>query len=85
MRLIDADKVLEKMKSTIDIQDLYLPIHFQELIIDNMETAYDVDKVVEQLEKYRNTDFADGWELIITDLIEIVKAGGVDGISRKRA
>lgn len=47
--------------------------------------AYDVDKVVEQLEKYRNTDFADGWELIITDLIEIVKAGGVDGISRKRA
>lgn len=35
MRLIDADKVLEKMKSTIDIQDLYFPIHFQELIIDN--------------------------------------------------
>lgn len=50
MRLIDADKVLEFMNNKLDMQELYLPIHLKELVIDEMPTAYDVDKVVEQLQ-----------------------------------
>ena len=50
MRLIDADAVLDMMNSQMDMQELYLPIHFKELVIDQLPTAYDVDKVVQQLE-----------------------------------
>lgn len=49
MRLIDADKVIEFMGSKLEMQELYLPIHLKELVIDEMPTAYDVDKVIEQL------------------------------------
>lgn len=38
-RLINADKVMDKMQSTFDMQELYLPIHFKELIIDEMPTV----------------------------------------------
>lgn len=46
MRLIDADAVLDMMNSQMDMQELYLPIQFKELVIDQLPTAYDVDKVV---------------------------------------
>ena len=51
MRLIDADKVLEFMNNKLEMQELYLPIHLKELVTDEMPTAYDLDKVVEQLDK----------------------------------
>lgn len=38
MRPIDADKVLETMRSNMDMQELYLPTHFIDLVIDNMPT-----------------------------------------------
>lgn len=38
MRLIDADAILEKMRSSMDMQDLYLPSHFMDIVIDNMPT-----------------------------------------------
>jgi hypothetical protein len=38
MRAIDADKVLEKMRDVLDMQQLWLPIHFKELVIDDMPT-----------------------------------------------
>lgn len=38
MRLIDADDAIRKMESTMDMQDLYLPIHFKELVIDECPT-----------------------------------------------
>ena len=37
MRLIDADSLKERIKRTFDMQDLYLPIHFMDLI-DEEET-----------------------------------------------
>lgn len=42
MRLIDADALIKHMESTFDMQDLYLPVHFKDLIdeqptIDNEE------------------------------------------------
>lgn len=51
MRLIDADKVLEFMNNKLEMQELYLPIHLKELVIDEMPTAYDIDKVIEQLQR----------------------------------
>lgn len=43
-RYIDADKVLETMRSNMDMQELYLPIHFINFVIDEMPTA-DVEPV----------------------------------------
>ena len=86
MRLIDADAVLDMMNSQMDMQELYLPIHFKELVIDQLPTAYDVDKVVAELEKARAPIYrADGSimcekrHIEIDRAIQIVKGGGVDG------
>lgn len=38
MRPIDADKVLETMRSNMDMQELYLPTHFIDLVIEDMPT-----------------------------------------------
>ena len=32
MRLIDADALIKHMESNFDMQDLYLPVHFKDLI-----------------------------------------------------
>lgn len=51
-------------------------------VIDAQLTAYDVDKVVEQLsDKFRfvRTDEDLEWNRAIYDAIKIVKGGGVDG------
>lgn len=51
-------------------------------VIDTEPTAYDPDKVVEQLEAYSNADEAEQAGTIpvieLEDAIKIVKAGGVD-------
>lgn len=80
MRLIDADKVLEFMRNKWDMQDMYLPIHFKELVIDEIPTTYDIDKVVEELEEAKYMialDYDDSflYKSAINDAIEIVKAG----------
>ena len=38
MRLIDADDAIRKMENTMDMQELYLPIHFKEWVIDECPT-----------------------------------------------
>lgn len=38
-RYIDADLILPEMKSKLDMQELYLPIHFQEFIVDEIPSA----------------------------------------------
>ena len=79
MRLIDADKLIEDMRNKWDMQDLYLPIHFKELLIDEQPTAFDVDKVVEQLEKESYyIDIETDMEVVnLNEAIEIVKAGEI--------
>ena len=81
MRLIDADKIINSLGSS-DV-DLYISG-----LIDEQPTAFDVDKVVEQLEtketratalkkKYISEYFkgkADAFEFAI----KIVKGGGVE-------
>lgn len=86
MRLIDADAVLDMINSQMDIQELYLPIHLKELVIDIMPTAYDVDKVVAELKRKKFieqetilSDVHQGFNAGLSMAIQIVKGGGVDG------
>lgn len=81
MRLIDADKLKTEIHRAYS-DDLEICEK-----IDNQPTAYDVDKVVNQIEKKMfsaecyNNDF-NGCEignlLCMGDVYEIVKGGGVD-------
>ena len=90
MRLIDADKLIEDMRDKWDMQDLYLPIHFKELLIDEQQTAFDVDKVVKGLEELRESEDVDGRAYYtmsekeaINKAIKIVKAGAIDEYDRE--
>lgn len=85
-RLIDADKIID----SLGISDMDFAIG---AVIDNQPTAFDVDKVIEQIE-YRRANFdcklckynddekticsEDCSDALIDDLIKIVKGGGVD-------
>ena len=85
MRLIDADKLLNKIDAYMcGSQD----VMFVKELIKEQPTAFDVDKVVEQLEKsHFHTDATfddDGYcnddseEVVnLNEAIEIVKAGEI--------
>ena len=90
MRLIDADKLVDYFYYGIDDKPIIDGISDRKIIdiIKNQPTAYDVDKVVEQLEEVKNKDteialdeaqkercfwYAQG----MNRAIEIVKDGGV--------
>ena len=47
-------------------------------VIACMPTAYDVDTVVEQLEEYREEMGQFKCSGMLSDMIDVVKAGGVD-------
>lgn len=87
MRLIDADNLIEKLKSYAECDwnkslCTMLPNVVDDCIevVDMQPTAYSVDKVVEELEKIEQhcLDMSD-WQgqSVICDAIEIVKQGGV--------
>lgn len=80
MRLIDADKLKHVIHCAYS-DDLEILEK-----IDEQPTAFNVDKVVEQLEEEREnvgfvkaTTEASAYIRGINDAIEIVKGGGVDG------
>ena len=96
MRLIDADELVLHLndfmlqQSSIDVQDIE-SINVSAVIkdcikaVDEQPTAYDVDKVVEELED-RSKEYNSGVrlhgkpeEIITNEAIEIVKGGGIDG------
>lgn len=90
MRLIDVNKLNEclfihkgKICPNRDIDNFPITMTVEDVksAISKQPTAYDVDKVVEQLEelkeRYNSVDF--GIKGIICKAIEIVKAGGIDG------
>lgn len=87
-RLIDADKLLNRIAELFRNDDLYLVGKFIGLI-EQQPTAFDVDKVVSELEKsHFHTDATfddDGYcnddseEVVnLDEAIEIIKAGGED-------
>ena len=75
-RLIDADKLLEELRQ-------YHPLSLSYGILSDIEyfpTAYDVDKVVKQLEELKKTAYecygrASGAHVAMCNAIEIVKGG----------
>lgn len=78
MRLIDADKIIDSLGNS----DMDFAIG---AVIDEQPTAFDVDKVVEQLEEEREnvgfvkaTTEASAYIRGINDAIKIVKGGGVE-------
>lgn len=80
MRLIDADKL-----ENVDFSDCIDSMEIMN-VIDEQPTAYDVDKVVEQLEAEKNPFYREDGSLMcnrpnirIDKAIEIVKVGGRGG------
>lgn len=84
MRLIDAGLVLNNLSGRLESMKDYDAVKD---VINNMPTAYDVDKVVSQLEEWTfnaDVNIGDGTmmnhNLIVSkNAIEIVKGGGVNG------
>lgn len=87
MRLIDADKLIEVLHESLegdcDLREDYEFMGIDEFI-KNQPTAYDVDKVVEQLGKKQNNKGFGGtiqeifYDSGLKDAIEIVKGGGMN-------
>ena len=76
MRLIDEEKLMEDMQKTITEQSG--TIDWMNLIY-RQPTAYDVDKVAEQLDDYLFDKYCVEGD---SKIYEIVKGGGVDAESR---
>lgn len=79
MRLIDADKFKGKVIASHTGSGV-----IKLIAIDEVPTAYDPDKVVEQLEE-RSEEYNSGVrlhgkpeEILVDEAIEIVKGGGVN-------
>ena len=92
MRLIDADKLIEELTIKAVSKDAHIISIANAVVnlVNNQPTAYDIDKVIEELEKQRNIIFQDtdseikivranAWDKIdvLNKAIEIVKQGGV--------
>lgn len=83
-RLIDADSIIEVLdrakENCTDLRDIAIILRMQG-IIDAQPTAYDVEKVVEQLEKLKQ-NFVSNAQMLsanqIEKAIEIVRKGGVE-------
>lgn len=89
MKLIEAGKILDNLSGMLKSMDDYDAV---KKVINDMPTAYDPDKVVEQLEEVEkimtspvNIDCfgeecraSDCTVCLISKAIEIVKGGGVD-------
>ena len=83
MRLIDADELKKNLKSVTLSNGTLLNTNTVLLLLDKYPTAYDVDKVVEQLKtdslvKLYGSGNSDNHLIPVKRAIEIVKAGGRD-------
>ena len=89
MRLIDADALKKDLKSVTLSNGTLVNTNAVLYLLEEYPTAYDVDKVVEQLEdrkslmmetlKISEADIDRGRIYGINKAIEIVKGGGVNG------
>ena len=77
-RLIDADKLKTDLEKAISKNEDMDCLDFLRAasVIDAQPTAYDPDKVVEQIKELSIREFG---EIKTEDVIAIVKGGGVDG------
>lgn len=82
MRLIDADALKKDLKSVTLSNGTLVNTNAVLYLLEEYPTAYDPDKVVEQLnDKFRvvRTDEDLEWNRAMDEAITIVKGGGVDG------
>lgn len=83
MGLIDADALKEYCMNASKSDDEFRRVSLATLasVIDAQPTAYDVDKVVAQLEELKRRYGIEEFAIkgIICKAIEIVKGGGADG------
>ena len=91
MRLIDADALKKDLKSVTLSNGTLVNTNAVLYLLEEYPTAYDIDKVVEELEEnasrytkkyatpYGNNGYRDTKAISIHKAIEIVKRGGVDG------
>lgn len=82
MRLIDADALKKDLKSVTLSNGTLVNTNAVLYLLEEYPTAYDVDKVVAQLnDKFRvvRTDEDLEWNRAMDDAITIVKGGGVNG------
>lgn len=93
MRLIDADALKKDLKSVTLSNGTLVNTNAVLYLLEEYPTSYDVDKVVEQLEKLKSLvpvnrvldDIVNdkpkelGMLIAYEKAIEIVKGGGVDG------
>ena len=84
MRLIDADELIKLTQKDMEFafNNGFLDMAFERehliKVIRNQPTAYDVDKVVKELDSLRITGNSLKFDLIPYDeAIEIVKQGGI--------
>lgn len=88
MKLIDANLLKKNCKCSRKFEDNFKGVSLATLqeVIDSQPTAYDVDNVVEQLEKLKDTEQDDSvaeivstriWNKAIQSAISIVKGGGI--------
>lgn len=80
-RLIDAGLLLDNLSGRLESMKDYDEVKD---VVNNMPPAYDVDKVIEQLENRSTLSRPVGWsksyEILTLDAaIEIVKGGGLNG------
>lgn len=77
MKLIDADKLKEAINSSLNTgRETFSPEIIREAI-DEQPTAFDVDKVVEQLDVYI-TKLVGRNSALYQTVMQIVKGGGVE-------
>lgn len=81
MGLIDANVLKEYCMNASKFDDDFRRVSLATLasVIDAQPTAYDLDKVVRQLEEYREEMEQFGCSGMLSDMIEVVKGGGVNG------
>ena len=93
-RLIDADKLIQEMSEWYwdkekqkaaenDVSPMDLFTHLAITTVQEQPTAFDLDKVMEQLEDRSTLARPVGWSkayeiIMLKDAIEIVKGGGVE-------
>lgn len=72
MRLINADKLKEAIEEEKDDNDYMCRLCLESIkeIIDEQPTAFDVDKVVEQLENYLFEKYCIEEDTIIDEIIK---------------
>lgn len=85
MGLIDVDTLKKDLKSVTLSNGTLLNINTVLHLLEEYPTAFDVDKVVEQLEKDKFidcetilSDVHQGYNAGLSRAIEIVKGGGID-------